>query len=64
MFIPTIIMGALAIVLLFIGYQKGQGQHLSGMKSGLNMVFEIVPLLFFAFIVAGMVQVLIPRELL
>ncbi|MBW2147729.1 MAG: permease [Deltaproteobacteria bacterium] len=64
MFIPTIIMGALAIVLLFIGYHNGQGQHLSGIKSGLTMVFEILPLLVFAFIVAGMVQVLLPRELL
>ncbi len=64
MIIPTIIMGVLAIVLLFIGYYKGQGQHISGMRSALNMTIEIIPLLAFAFIVAGMVQVLLPRELL
>lgn len=64
MIIPTIIMGVFAIVLLFIGYYKGQGQHISGMRSAVNMTVEIIPLLVFAFIVAGMIQVLLPRELL
>jgi uncharacterized membrane protein YraQ (UPF0718 family) len=57
-------MGALAIALLLIGYYRGQGQHIVGVKSALNMTVEILPLLVFAFIVAGMVQVLLPRELL
>jgi len=64
MLIPTIIMGVLAIILLFIGYHKGEGQHISGIGFALNMIIEILPLLVFAFIVAGMVQVLLPRELL
>ncbi len=64
MFIPTIIMGVLAMALLFIGYHKGQGEHIIGVKMALNMVVQILPLLVFAFIVAGMVQVLLPRELL
>ncbi len=64
MLIPTIIMGVLAAILLLIGYYRGEGQHLTGMKSALNMTVEILPLLVFAFIVAGMAQVLIPRELL
>jgi uncharacterized membrane protein YraQ (UPF0718 family) len=63
MLVPTIIMGALAMILLFIGYYKGQGQHIRGVKLTLNMMVQILPLLVFAFIVAGMVQVLIPREL-
>jgi len=64
MLIPTIIMGGFAIVLLLIGYQKGQGQHITGMKLALNMTYQMLPLLVFALIVAGMVQVLLPRELL
>jgi uncharacterized membrane protein YraQ (UPF0718 family) len=64
MVIPTIILGTLALVLLLIGYFNGQGQHISGMKSALNMTVAILPLLVFAFIVAGMVQVLLPQELL
>ena len=64
MLIPTIIMGALAIIFLFIEYYKGQGQHVSGIKSALNMTVVILPLLIFAFIVAGMVQALLPQELI
>ena len=64
MLIPTVVMGVLAITLLVIGYYKGQGQHISGVKSGLSMTIEILPLLILAFIVAGMVQVLLPNELL
>jgi uncharacterized membrane protein YraQ (UPF0718 family) len=64
MLIPTIIMAALAIVLLAIGYSKGEGQHVQGLNSGLKMIVEIIPLLLFAFIVAGMIQVLLPQELL
>lgn len=64
MLIPTVIMGTLAIILVLIGYYRGQGQHISGMRSAFNMVIEILPLLAFAFIVAGMVQVLLPQQLL
>jgi hypothetical protein len=51
MVIPTIVMGVLAIVLLLIGYYKGEGQHISGVKSALGMTAEILPLLVFAFVV-------------
>jgi len=64
MLIPTIVMGVFAFILLVIGYYKGQGQHISGVKSGLNMTVEILPLLILAFIVAGMIQVLVSQELL
>jgi uncharacterized membrane protein YraQ (UPF0718 family) len=64
MLIPTLILGILALVLVLIGYFQGEGQHISGMKSALTMTIEVLPLLIFAFIVAGMVQVLLPHELL
>jgi uncharacterized membrane protein YraQ (UPF0718 family) len=64
MLIPTVLMLILAIILLFIGYYRGQGQHILGMKSALSMTIEILPLLIFAFIVAGMIQILLPPELL
>ena len=64
MLIPTIIMGALAAIFLIIGYYKGQGQHITGIKSAMNMTVQILPLVVFAFIVAGMVQVLLPQELI
>jgi len=64
MLIPTIIMGVIAIVLLFIGYQKGGGEHILGLKTAGSLLIQIVPLLIFAFIVAGMIQVLIPTEVI
>ncbi len=64
MLISTLIMGFLAFALIFIGYLRGHGQHITGIKSGLTMAIEILPLLIFAFLTAGMIQVLIPKEFL
>ncbi len=64
MLIPTIIMGVIAVVLLFIAYQKGGGEHILGLKSAGNILLQIVPFLIFAFIVAGMIQILIPQEMI
>lgn len=64
MIVPTIVMGIIAIVLLTIGLYKGEGQHIKGMESAFRMIVEILPLLIFAFIVAGMAQVLLPREII
>ena len=63
MLIPTIIMGVIAVALLYIGYQRGGGEHVIGLKSAGNLLLQIIPLLIFAFIVAGMIQVLIPQEI-
>ena len=62
MLVPTLIMGLLAIILLYIGFRQGEGQHIAGLKSALTMTVEILPLVAFAFIIAGMVQVLLPQE--
>ena len=62
MLIPTLIMALLAIILLFTGYQRGDGSHVTGLKNAINTTLYIAPLLIFAFIVAGMVQALLPAE--
>jgi len=64
MLIPTIIMAVIAVILVIIGYSKGEGQHVTGLKSALKMTTDILPLLVFAFIVAGMIKVLLPQELM
>jgi len=64
MLIPTIIMGVIAIALLIIGYQKGGGEHILGLKAAGNILLQIIPLLIFAFILAGMIQVLVPTEMI
>jgi len=57
-------MAVLAAIFLIVGYYKGQGQNLTGIKLAMNMTVQILPLLVFAFIVAGMAQVLLPQELI
>jgi uncharacterized membrane protein YraQ (UPF0718 family) len=64
MLIPTLVMAILAVILLIIGYSKGGGQHITGLKSAMKMTVDILPLLVFAFIMAGMIQVLLPQEML
>jgi uncharacterized membrane protein YraQ (UPF0718 family) len=64
MLIPTIILGVLAIVLTIIAYMKGGGEHISGLKAAGTLLLQILPLLIFAFIVAGMIQFLVPTEII
>ena len=64
MLIPTIIMGVVALVLLLVGYQRGAGQHIEGIKSALGMTIGILPLLVFAFTIAGMTQALLSQEMI
>jgi len=62
MLIPTIVMGVLAAVLVWIAHGQGGAQYTTGLKNGFRMMLNILPLLVFAFVVAGMIQVLLPRE--
>jgi len=62
MIIPTLVMGLLALALLLVGYSRGEGQHIAGAKTALTMTVTVLPLLLFAFIVAGMVQALVPAQ--
>ncbi len=64
MLIPTIIMGICAVALLLVAYYRGAGEHVTGMKLAFTLTVEILPLLFFALIVAGMAQVLLPHDVL
>ena len=63
MLVPSIIMGLLACILLYIGYSRGHGEHIAGLQITYNLLIQISPMLIFAFVVAGMVQVMLPREL-
>jgi len=60
---PIIIMGVLAVTLLVFAYLRGKGEHLEGLKRTKDMVIEVFPLLIFAYIVAGMVQALLPKDM-
>ena len=62
MLIPTIIIGVLAVVLTIIAYMRGEGEHILGLKAAGTLLLQILPLLIFAFILAGMIQYLVPTE--
>jgi uncharacterized membrane protein YraQ (UPF0718 family) len=64
MIIPTVVMMVLAIILLYLAYHRGNGEHILGLKAAGAMTIEVLPLLIFAFIVAGLMQELMPHELL
>ena len=57
----TIVMTLLALVLIYVGYRKGNGTHILGLKTGLLFMVEILPLLFVSFLVAGLIQVMVPQ---
>jgi len=57
-------MGVIAIALLIIAYQRGGGEHILGLTSAWNILLQITPLLIFAFIIAGLIQVLAPTEMI
>lgn len=62
MLVPTLVMAVLAGVLLILAYQRGDGSHLRGIGEGGRLLIQVLPLLCFAFVVAGLAQVLIPAE--
>jgi len=64
MITATIVMIAIAAVLVAMGYFKGAGEHITGLEKAFTMTIQILPLLLAAFVVAGMIQVLIPQELI
>jgi uncharacterized membrane protein YraQ (UPF0718 family) len=61
-FWPTVIMFLIATALFIIATLQGDGKNITGLKAAWTMTYQIIPLLIFAFITAGMVQILIPKE--
>ena len=62
MLIPTIITGVIGVVLLIIAYSKGVCLH--GLKDAYKTGLRIIPLLVFAFIIIGMMNNLISKEVI
>ncbi len=60
----TLIMAALAIALLIVAYFRGGGMWLAGLQAGAKSFWGLLPILLLSFAVAGLTQVLIPRQLL
>lgn len=62
MLAPTLVLAVLALVLLGLGYSRGGGEHIQGLHIAYRMILQVLPLLLFAFVTAGMIQVLLPQE--
>ena len=63
MLIPTLLMAVLAGGLLALAVWRGHGEHIAGSRAAAQMTLQILPLLLFAFLAAGLVQVMLPRDL-
>jgi len=61
MLIPTLVMAVIAVILSIVACKNGQ-RHTAGLSIAFNTLLNILPLLVFAFIVGGMVQVLLPHD--
>ena len=60
----TIILGVIALFLFILATIQGDSKNIIGLKLAFKMTTGILPLLVFAFIIAGLVQVLLPEDLL
>jgi len=63
MLIATLIMAGIALILTGVAVARGDGSHLKGLRHAGNMTLEILPMVIFAFVIAGMIQVLLPPDL-
>lgn len=60
--IATLVMVVIALILGVIAYAKEPPLLFSGLKAGGKMFWEVLLLLLAAFAIAGLVQVLVPKE--
>ena len=60
----TVILAAVAVALLVIAFSQGRELPLAGLKAGARTLWRNLALLLLGFAIAGLAQVLIPRELI
>ncbi len=58
----TIAMAIIAIILLVVASVQQGSFHTKGLKGGAKLFLDILPLMFLAFLIAGLMQELLPRE--
>ncbi len=60
MLLPVILFAVLGIFLVLMNFQKKK--HISGFEAGIKQFVGVLPVLAIAFILAGMIEVLLPEE--
>lgn len=59
-----LVFAAIAFIAGAICYSKGKGVFLSGLDASLSIMLQVVPRVISAFLMAGFVQVLIPKDMI
>lgn len=62
MLFPTLLMAGLALIAMAVAFRNGQLDE--GFKVSWHLTLEILPLMVFAMLLAGMAQVIIPQEMI
>ena len=60
--IATIVMAVIVVALIGVAIWRGEGSLQKGLTFGGKTFLSTLPLLILAFAIAGLVQVLVPRE--
>ncbi len=61
MITSTVILSVSALALFLLNWRKN-GEHVEGLKQGVIYMLQTLPLIIGAFILAGLIEVLIPTE--
>ncbi|MTI85197.1 MAG: hypothetical protein FH756_15195 [Firmicutes bacterium] len=64
MLIALIVLFFMAAALFIIAYRRGDNSHVKGLTVGKKMFTGLIPMLIMAFLVAGLIQVAIPPEVI
>jgi uncharacterized membrane protein YraQ (UPF0718 family) len=60
----TLVLAAVAVILLAIAFWRGQNLPLAGLLAAGRTLWRNLPILLLGFVIAGLVQVLVPKELI
>jgi uncharacterized membrane protein YraQ (UPF0718 family) len=58
----TWVMALIALLLLLFAFLRGGNVPVAGVRAGAKMLWGVLPLLLLSFLVAGLLQVLVPKE--
>lgn len=61
MLTATVVTGIICVTLFILAYFY-EGVHFLGLKIGIKTFLNALPLLIFAFVIAGLIQAIIPKE--
>ena len=64
MYIAFLILLCMTITLFIIAIRRKDSSHIRGLKTGKEMFIRVIPLLIFAFLLSGLIQVAIPADII